>query len=91
MTNAEKKLRELYNLLESRWDFKITEQEDEKYSGKALVLEKCITDEVLDISSDLLQNICHVFETEEYEISVVHPQGKIFIKFRNINTGVDQE
>lgn len=82
------RLRELYDLLESEWEFRINDIDDEQ--GKTLRLKKSLDDDgIFDIESSLLENIQCVFEVEDYEISFLHPEGEIWIKFFDIETGVD--
>lgn len=86
----EDRLRELYDLLESDWDFRINDIDEEP--GKTLRLKRSLEgDGVFDIESSLLQNIQQVFEVEDYELSFLHPEGEIWIKFYNIETGVDNQ
>lgn len=85
-------LTELLSLNESEiWnDFRV--YNDSERNGH-LVLSVCrdLHEDFNDVGSDFIQNICHAFDTEEYEITVVTDADtpEMTIKFFGVSVAVD--
>lgn len=81
MTNAQEQLTELLSIKESKtWeDFRIY-NDSELNDQLVLSIDRSLED-FTDVESSLIQNICHVFDTEEYEITVDKEDQNLYIKF----------
>lgn len=89
MTNAQEQLTELLSLKESKtWDdFRLYEECERNGQLTLSISRELDGDGYTDVESSLIQNICHVFDTEEYEVTVVTCENarELYIKFYGVS------
>ena len=89
MTNAQEQLTELLSIKESKtWDdFRFYEESERDGQLTLSISRELDGDGYTDVESSLIQNISHVFETEEYEITVVTCEDprELYIKFYGVS------